>query len=99
LLGLGEDGHTPSLFPDDPALAERERLCVAVRGTKPPFERVTFTLPVLLAARKLVVLAEGAGKAWAITATLAGPSPRVPASLLAAGADVELVADDAAAPS
>ena len=34
LLGLGEDGHTASLFPDDPALDEHERLCVAVRGSQ-----------------------------------------------------------------
>ena len=51
LLGLGEDGHTASLFPDDAALEERERLCVAVHGRKPPFERVTLTLPMLRAAR------------------------------------------------
>jgi 6-phosphogluconolactonase len=97
LLGLGEDGHTASLFPDDAALDERERLCVAVHGRKPPFERVTLTLPALLAARAIVVLAVGAGKAWAAGATLAGPSRRVPASLLAEGA-VELIADRPAAP-
>jgi len=98
LLGLGEDGHTASLFPDDPALAERERLCVAVHGSKPPFERVTLTLPVLLAARAIVVLTAGTGKAWAVGAMLAGPSARVPASLLADGA-VELIADRASAPT
>jgi 6-phosphogluconolactonase len=98
LLGLGEDGHTASLFPDDPALEERERLCVPVHGSKPPFERVSLTLPVLRAARAIVVLTAGAGKAWAVGAMLAGPSPRVPASLLADGA-VELIADRAAAPA
>ena len=97
LLGLGEDGHTASLFPDDPVLEERERLCAAVHGSKPPFERVTLTLPILRSARAIVVLTAGAGKAWAVRATLAGPSPRVPASLLADGA-VELIADRAAAP-
>lgn len=98
LLGLGEDGHTASLFPDDPALEERERLCVAVHGSKPPFERVTLTLPVLRAARAIVVLTAGAGKAWAVGAMLGGPSARVPASLLADGA-VELIADRSAAPA
>ncbi|HXE45578.1 MAG TPA: 6-phosphogluconolactonase [Conexibacter sp.] len=98
LLGLGEDGHTASLFPDDPVLEEREQLCVAVHGSKPPFERVTLTLPVLLAARAIAVLTAGAGKAWAVGAMLAGPSPRVPASLLAEGA-VELIVDRAAAPA
>lgn len=98
LLGLGEDGHTASLFPDDPVLEERERLCVAVHGLKPPFGRVTMTLPLLRAARKLILLAEGAGKAWAIGATLNGPSSRVPASLLA-DADVELITDRGGAPA
>mgnify|MGYP001198427211 CR=1 FL=1 len=100
LLGLGEDGHTASLFPNDPALDERERLCIAVHGTKPPFERVTLTLPVLRAARKVIVLAEGTGKAWAITQMLAGPSPRIPASLLNDGhSEVEVIVDHEAAPS
>jgi len=99
LLGLGEDGHTASLFPNDPVLEERERLCVAVHGTKPPFERVTLTLPLLRGARKAIVLAEGAGKAWAIGQMLAGQSERIPASLLdGEGADVELIVDHAAAP-
>jgi len=97
LLGLGEDGHTASLFPDDPALDERERLCVPVHGRKPPFERVTLTLPLLRAARAIVVLTAGAGKADAVRAMRAGPSPHVPASLLAEGASVELIADRAAA--
>jgi 6-phosphogluconolactonase len=99
LLGLGEDGHTASLFPDDPALDERERLCIAVHGRKPPFERVTLTLPVLRAARAIVVLTAGAGKAWAVGQMLSGPSPHVPASLLGEGGSVELIADRAAAPS
>ncbi len=97
LLGLGEDGHTASLFPDDGALDERERACVAVHGRKPPFERVTLTLPVLRAARATVVLTAGAGKAWAVGALRDGPSPHVPASLLAEGGAVELIADRAAA--
>ncbi len=97
LLGLGEDGHTASLFPDDPVLDEQERLCLPVHGTKPPFERVTLTLPLLCAARQVLVLADGAGKAWAIGAMLAGPSARVPASLLA-DAEVELIVDRASAP-
>lgn len=97
LLGLGEDGHTASLFPDDPVLDERERLIVAVRGRKPPPDRVTFTLPLLRAGRAIVVLTAGAGKAEAVAAMLAGPSPHTPASLLGEGATVGLIADRAAA--
>jgi 6-phosphogluconolactonase len=97
LLGLGEDGHTASLFPDDPVLAERERLVVAVHRRKPPPDGVTFTLPLLRAGHAIVVLTAGAGKADAVRAMLAGPSPHVPASLLGEGATVELIADRAAA--
>jgi 6-phosphogluconolactonase len=97
LLGLGEDGHTASLFPDDPVLEERKRLVVAVRGSKPPPDRVTFTLPLLRAARALVLLTAGASKADAVRATLGEPSPHTPASLLGVGATVELIADRAAA--
>lgn len=100
LLGLGEDGHTASLFPDDPVLDEREQLCVPVHGTKPPFDRITLTLPVLQAARRAIVLAVGTGKTWAIEQLRAGPSPRIPASLLDhEGAEIELIVDRAAAPS
>jgi 6-phosphogluconolactonase len=101
LLGLGEDGHTASLFPDDVrALEERERLCIAVRGRKPPPDRVTLTLPLLRAARRTIVLTAGAGKAEAVAAMLAGPSAHVPASLLAEddGA-AELIVDRAGATS
>ena len=97
LLGLGEDGHTASLFPDDPVLEERERLVVAVRGRKPPPDRVTFTLPLLRAARAIVVLTAGAGKVHAVASMLAGPSAHTPASLLDGGGPVELIADRAAA--
>ncbi|HEY4280887.1 MAG TPA: 6-phosphogluconolactonase [Conexibacter sp.] len=100
LLGLGEDGHTASLFPNGPELDERQRLCIPVHGTKPPFDRITLTLPMLRAARSMLVLAEGAGKAWAITQLLAGPTPRIPASLLDSdNAAIELIVDHTAAPS
>jgi 6-phosphogluconolactonase len=97
LLGLGEDGHTASLFPDSEALAIADRLCVPVIGPKPPPQRITLTLPALRAARQIVVLAAGAGKAAAVEAVLAGPSAHVPASLLT-DPGAELIVDRAAAP-
>jgi len=71
LLGMGPDGHTASLFPGDrAALDERERGAIHVVGPKPPPDRITLTRPVLDAARRLVVLAAGEGKAPAVAAAL-----------------------------
>ena len=95
LLGLGEDGHTASLFPGSPALDVRDREAVAVTASKPPPRRITLTLPVFEAAAAIVVLAVGEGKADAVAAVLRGPDRRFPASLLPERA--ELLADRAAA--
>jgi 6-phosphogluconolactonase len=66
VLGIGEDGHTASLFPGDAAL-KAKGLVVGVRNSpKPPPERVTLTLPVLRGARSVIILATGAGKAQAV---------------------------------
>jgi 6-phosphogluconolactonase len=97
LLGLGEDGHTASLFPHAPALAVRGEVCVAVHeAPKPPPDRVSLTLDVLRAARSTLILAVGDDKAEAVAATVSGPDPGVPASLLADG-PLELIVDRAAA--
>lgn len=63
LLGLGEDGHTASLFPHSPALQEKERLVVAPWVEKLNAYRITLTLPVLNAAKSVVFLVTGNSKA------------------------------------
>lgn len=63
LLGLGEDGHTASLFPHSAALQEQHRLVVATTGGKPPLPRVSLTIPVLNHARHVVWLVSGQKKA------------------------------------
>lgn len=97
VLGLGEDGHTASLFPGDPALEVTDALVVPVVAVKPPPNRITLTLPVLRSAREVIILATGAGKRDAVSRVLAGPDPATPASLLA-DADVTLVVDGEASP-
>jgi len=97
-LGLGEDGHTASLFPGDPALEIDDRLAVPVVAVKPPPNRITLTLPVLRAARAAVILATGPGKRDAVERVLAGPDAATPASLLDADS-LTLVLDDDAAPA
>ena len=99
LLGVGTDGHVASLFPNAPALDERERLAVSADAALEPFvERVTLTIPALVAARDVVFLATGPGKADAVARTVAPADPATPASLLRARAGTtRLVADRAAA--
>lgn len=81
LLGVGADGHTASLFPNDPALDEESRMAVAVR--RPDLDRVTLTVPALGAASTVVFLAVGADKADAIRRAFAEtPSPETPSSLV-----------------
>jgi len=59
LLGIGEDGHIASLFPNDYALKERKQLCVPVTCTKFPYKRITITPPVIKTAKSTYVLANG----------------------------------------
>ena len=70
LLGLGPDGHTASLFPGTDALAEKNRLVVSNWVAKFNTHRITFTLPVLNAAREVAFLVSGSDKAPALQAVL-----------------------------
>ncbi len=73
ILGVGEDGHTVSLFPGSSALKERVRKVVAVVGPKAPLQRLTVTPPVIVVAVNKIVLVSGAGKAGAVAQALEGP--------------------------
>jgi 6-phosphogluconolactonase len=103
LLGIGPDGHTASLFPDEPSLEERSRLAVGVpdAGLEPFVPRITMTLRTLSAARKVVFLATGASKAEAVAAAFgpdATPDPHVPASMVPAlGSEITVLLDPDAA--
>jgi 6-phosphogluconolactonase len=85
LLGLGPDAHICSLFPSDDALGERERPVVGVEmaGMAPLVPRITLTLPVVNAARQVVFMITGEGKAEAVARAFSGrPDPRAPGSLV-----------------
>jgi 6-phosphogluconolactonase len=66
LLGVGEDGHTASLFPGHPALKSEGWTTYIRNAPKPPPQRVTLTLAALRGARRVIILATGAGKADAV---------------------------------
>lgn len=74
LMGIGSDGHTASLFPGAPALAERTRWVVGVdeAGLAPFVPRVTLTLPALNACREMLVLVDGADKRATLARLAAG---------------------------
>lgn len=88
VLGIGEDGHTASLFPGSRLVHERERRVAAVYDSpKPPPRRLTITPRVIAEAREVLVLASGAGKATAVARALAPGADVVatPAALASAG--------------
>jgi 6-phosphogluconolactonase/glucosamine-6-phosphate isomerase/deaminase len=93
-LGLGEDGHTASLVPGDPVLDVRDRSVAATEEYK-GHRRVTLTYPVLAAARRILWLATGEGKAEMVARLMAGDES-VPAGSVPS-ARALLVVDEAAA--
>ena len=100
-LGLGPDAHVCSLFPGDPVLGERERRAVGVEtpGMAPLVSRITLTLPVVNAARRIVVLVTGEDKADAVRRAFSGPpDPSAPGSLVQPESrSLEVLLDPAAA--
>lgn len=84
LLGLGDDGHTASLFPYSEGLRERRRWVVRHFVERLGAERITLTLPILNRAKEIRFLVAGAEKAPALRAVLEGPRDpeRLPAQLV-----------------
>jgi 6-phosphogluconolactonase len=75
LLGVGEDGHVNSLFPGHKALKATGLTAGIQDSPKPPPQRVTMTLEAIRDARRIVVIAAGAGKAAAVAMARRGESP------------------------
>lgn len=99
-LGMGPEGHTASLFPHQQSLHEQQRLVMPVSVPKPPPPRLTFTPPLLNAARHVLFLVTGSEKADAVQAVLEGPyqPEEYPAQLVRpAAGEVTWMLDTAAA--
>jgi 6-phosphogluconolactonase len=80
LLGMGEDGHTASLFPDNPATESMAAVVPVFNAPKPPAERVSLGMSTLNAARQKIFLVAGSGKRAALERILLGtplPAARI----------------------
>ncbi|WP_454692222.1 6-phosphogluconolactonase [Achromobacter aloeverae] len=97
LLGIGDDGHTASLFPGAPQLLEEKEWVAAVVGQKPE-PRITLTYPVLDSADTVAFLAQGAAKREPV-ARARRHDPNTPAGLVAPRGDLLWFLDKAAAPA
>ena len=98
LLGVGPDGHTASLFPDTEVLGERERLVAPVRPGA-GLHRLSLTYPVLNAARHLMFLVTGEGKAAILRQLFREPDPAhpLPVEGIEPQGEVSWLVDEAAA--
>ena len=86
LLGLGEDGHTASLFPGSPALRDNQSLIAVTQSPKDPPTRLTMTLGAINRANVILFLVAGTGKAGVVRAILDPKTEaerQLPASLVA----------------
>ncbi|HXL13695.1 MAG TPA: 6-phosphogluconolactonase [Bradyrhizobium sp.] len=98
LMGVGPDGHTASLFPNDPALDEKARWVVGVpqAPVAPLVPRVTLTLPALNSCREMLFEVAGAEKRAILTRVLAGEN--LPSNRAQANGETIWLVDKAALP-
>jgi 6-phosphogluconolactonase len=95
LLGIGEDGHTASLFPGHQALQDTRRWAVAVIGAKSE-PRITLTYPVLNSSRDVAFLVTGEGKRDIVARAQAGDRA-IPAAMIRPVGGLHWFTDRAAA--
>ncbi|MCI0466291.1 MAG: 6-phosphogluconolactonase [Beijerinckiaceae bacterium] len=94
LLGLGEDGHTASLFPGTKALGERNAWVTSVIGAKPE-PRISLTYPALESSREILFLVSGEKKREILARVLADDQA-LPAARLVSRGSIRIFADRAA---
>jgi 6-phosphogluconolactonase len=100
-LGMGEDGHTASLFPGAPTLNEKEKICVVATHPRTGQKRVSVTFPVLDCGKRVSFLVAGEGKEAVLREILENPGRKLPypASMVSPTDGVlEWYVDRAAAP-
>ncbi len=83
LLGIGDDGHTASLFPDTPELKESSCLVIAVSlEDESRKDRITLTLPVINNSGNIIFLASGINKASVMKEVIEDSNSQLPASMV-----------------
>lgn len=98
-LGMGEDGHTLSLFPGHPNADLNDHLVIPVYDApKPPADRISLTLRALEGANNTLILTNGAGKAPILKKALQ-PTSHLPIALAAAQTNAQWYVDQEALPS
>ncbi len=97
LLGMGDDGHTASLFPGTPVLNETSRFAAEVFVSKLDSYRITLTYPVLNNARRVVAMVTGQAKARMLKQVLTGPDKEYPIQRISNPHGVDWFVDRAAA--
>ncbi len=97
LLGMGDDGHTASLFPGTPVLDETKKWVASVHVARLNSVRITLTYPILNHARKIIVLVTGAGKAETLKRVMHEPSAQFPIQKIQNTNGVDWYLDAAAA--
>lgn len=95
ILGMGEDGHTASLFPGH-EYDETEEVVAVRESPKPPEERISLNYPTLSNARKVMIMVEGKSKRAAVKSWLAGDD--LPVSRVAGLDATDVFIDNAAYP-
>ena len=96
VLGIGEDGHTASLFPGTPVLREKRWIAAPVFPETAAHARITLTFPVLNKCRTVMFIVTGRKKAAVLAGTLAG-EPGIPAVRVRPRGRLFYLLDDAAA--
>jgi 6-phosphogluconolactonase len=81
MLGVGEDGHVASLFPEHPGGLETGTVAAVYNSPKPPPTRISLTMPTIQSAEEVWLIAAGPDKAAPVAQALAGADPRqIPAA-------------------
>lgn len=98
ILGMGEDGHVASLFPEHPGLHETRPAFAVTDSPKPPPVRISLSFDAINTAEEIVLIASGAGKADAVGLFVNDPGPlAVPAAGVHGRSLTFLAVDEAAA--